>query len=48
MIEKIIKMLIITLSLAFGLISQEVKFIYIGIILYFFIYILFKYKNKKI
>lgn len=47
MIEKIIKTLIITLSLAFGLFLEETKFIYIGIFIYFLVSVFFNIKNKS-
>lgn len=47
-LEKIIKMIILVLSLAFGLFLEETKFIYIGVLVYFLVSIFFKYKKNNI
>ena len=44
--EKIIKMIIMVLSVGFGLFLDEIKFIYIGVLAHLLVSILFKYKSK--
>lgn len=45
--EKILKMLILVLSLAPAIFLENTTFIYIGAIVYFLVHIYFKLKNKK-